>query len=64
LTRAEKKGEREAREGLVDTNADPSDIDYIIPGNDDAIKGIQLILEYMVAAVEEGKNSKAKKEEK
>jgi small subunit ribosomal protein S2 len=49
---------------IVDTNADPSDIDYIIPGNDDAIKGIQLILEYMVAAVEEGKNSKAKKEEK
>jgi small subunit ribosomal protein S2 len=49
---------------IVDTNADPSDIDYIIPGNDDAIKGIQLILDYIVAAVEQGKNSNAKKEEK
>jgi small subunit ribosomal protein S2 len=39
---------------LVDTNADPSLIDYVIPGNDDAIKGVQLILDYVSAAVKEG----------
>ncbi len=40
---------------LVDTNADPSLVDYVIPGNDDAIKGVQTILEYVAAAVAEGK---------
>ncbi|QQS21574.1 30S ribosomal protein S2 [Candidatus Saccharibacteria bacterium] len=39
---------------VVDTNADPSKIDYVIPGNDDAIKGLQLMLDYFVAAVAEG----------
>ncbi|TAL14892.1 30S ribosomal protein S2 [Patescibacteria group bacterium] len=39
---------------LVDTNADPSLVDYVIPGNDDAIKGVQLILDYVGAAVKEG----------
>ena len=39
---------------VVDTNADPSLVDYIIPGNDDAIKGIQLIVDYVVAAIKEG----------
>lgn len=48
--------------GIVDTNADPSAIDYVIPGNDDAIKGLQLILDYFVAAVQEA--GSAKKEEK
>ena len=46
---------------IVDTNTDPSKVDYPIPGNDDAIKGLQLLLDYFVAAVNEGK---AKKEEK
>ena len=46
--------------GLVDTNANPDDVDYVIPGNDDAIKGLSLLLDYFVAAVAEG----AKKEEK
>ena len=40
---------------LVDTNADPTLIDYVIPGNDDAIKGVAQILEYVAAAVAEGK---------
>lgn len=40
--------------GLVDTNANPSDIDYVVPGNDDAIKGVQLLLDYFTAAVTEG----------
>ncbi|HET8883848.1 MAG TPA: 30S ribosomal protein S2 [Candidatus Saccharimonadales bacterium] len=40
--------------GIVDTNADPSQIDYVVPGNDDAIKGVQLLLDYFSAAVAEG----------
>ena len=40
--------------GVVDTNADPTPIDYIVPGNDDAIKGTQLLLDYFGAAVAEG----------
>ena len=43
---------------IVDTNADPSLIDYIIPGNDDAIKGIQLLLDYVRSAIAEGAVSK------
>ncbi len=39
---------------VVDTNADPTLIDYVVPGNDDAIKGLQLLLDYFVAAVAEG----------
>lgn len=49
--------------GLVDTNANPTGIDYVIPANDDAIKGLQLLLDYFSAAVTEGAGS-AKKEEK
>jgi len=45
---------------VADTNADPSKVEYPIPGNDDAIKGLQLLLDYFVAAINEGK---AKKEE-
>ena len=40
--------------GVVDTNADPSIIDYVVPGNDDAIKGSKLLLDYFAAAVKEG----------
>jgi small subunit ribosomal protein S2 len=40
--------------GVVDSNADPSLVDYVIPGNDDAIKGSQLLLDYFVAAVKAG----------
>lgn len=49
---------------IVDTNADPGDIDYVIPANDDAIKGLQLILDYVVKAIEEGKATQDKKEGK
>lgn len=57
---------REARKlglpivALVDTNADPDLVDYAIPCNDDAIKTIQLIVDYMKLAVEEGKAKGAK----
>ena len=50
--------------GIVDTNADPSLVDYVIPANDDAIKGIKLILDYVVKAVAEGKTTSDKKEGK
>lgn len=40
---------------LVDTNADPSQVTYPIPANDDAIKTIQLIVDYAQAAIETGK---------
>lgn len=49
---------------VVDTNADPSLIDYVIPGNDDAIKGLGLILDYVAQAVEEGKKVSTVKEQK
>ena len=55
---------------IVDTNVNPTGIDYVIPGNDDAVKSIQLLLDYFTAAVAEGAGSvkveekPAKKEEK
>ena len=39
---------------IVDTNVDPTGIDYVVPGNDDAIKGLALLLHYFAAAVAEG----------
>lgn len=45
---------------IVDTNADPSLINYPIPANDDAIKTIQLILDYVQSAIETGKASAKK----
>jgi len=41
--------------GLVDTNCDPEDIDYVIPGNDDAIRAIKLIAGKIADAIIEGK---------
>ena len=52
---------REARKlkvpviGLIDSNGDPSSVDYPIPSNDDATKTINLVLDYVQAAIEEGK---------
>ena len=40
---------------VVDTNADPTLIDYVIPANDDAIKGVDLLLDYISQAIQEGK---------
>lgn len=44
---------------ITDTNVDPTSIDYVIPANDDAIKSVQLILDYIVAAIKEGEAKKA-----
>ena len=40
--------------GIVDTNSDPNLVDYAIPANDDATKSIQLIIDVIAKAVEEG----------
>ena len=40
---------------IVDTNCDPDEIDYVIPGNDDAIRAIKLISSVMANAVQEGR---------
>ncbi|MBK1878380.1 30S ribosomal protein S2 [Pelagicoccus mobilis] len=40
---------------IVDTNSDPSTVDYAIPGNDDAVKSIRIILETIAEAVEAGR---------
>lgn len=41
--------------GLVDTNCDPDDVDYVIPGNDDAIRAVKLIAGAMADAVIEAR---------
>ena len=45
--------------GLVDTNCNPEDVDYVIPGNDDAIRAIKLIVEAMANAVLESKQGES-----
>jgi len=40
--------------GMVDTNADPDPIDYVIPSNDDAIRSVKLIVSLIASAAEEG----------
>jgi len=58
---------REARKlgirivAIADTNTDPSLVDYAIPANDDAIRTLQLICDYVQQAIETGKTAYAKK---
>ena len=40
---------------ITDTNVDPTNIDYVIPANDDSLKATTLILNYFVEAIKEGK---------
>jgi small subunit ribosomal protein S2 len=47
---------------LVDTNCDPDEADYVIPGNDDAIKSADLVIRTIADAIEAGKQ-KVKPEE-
>ena len=47
---------------IVDTNCNPDEIDYVIPGNDDAIRAVKLISSVMADAVIEGKKSVIEKE--
>lgn len=59
-THKERIAVREARNkkmtivGLVDTNADPSLVDYVIPANDDAVRSIKLVVEAVGKALEAG----------
>ena len=42
--------------GLVDTNCDPDDVDYVIPGNDDAVRSIKVLLGVLTNAICEANN--------
>ena len=48
---------------IVDTNCDPDEIDYVIPGNDDAIRAVKLIAGKLADAVLEGKQGEQTTEE-
>ena len=48
--------------GLVDTNCNPQDVDYTIPGNDDAIRAVKLIADCMANAVIEGRQGESMEE--
>ena len=64
-TRKEANAVKEAKKlgipviAIVDTNCDPDDADYIIPGNDDAIRALKLISGALADAVIEGKGGEA-----
>ena len=45
--------------GLVDSNCNPNDVDYCIPGNDDAIRAVKLISDCMANAIIEGKQGES-----
>ena len=45
--------------GLVDTNCNPEDVDYPIPGNDDAIRAVKLITDVMANAIIEGRQGES-----
>ena len=49
--------------GIADTNSDPEELDYIIPGNDDAIRAVRLIVASMADAVIEANQGAASTEE-
>jgi small subunit ribosomal protein S2 len=40
--------------GILDTDCDPASVDIVIPGNDDALKSVRLMIEQLVSSVEEG----------
>jgi small subunit ribosomal protein S2 len=62
-TKREAIAVREARRlgipliGLVDTNADPDEVDYVIPGNDDAIRSVALICRVIADAALDGRRA-------
>ncbi|SDJ71887.1 30S ribosomal protein S2 [Sediminibacillus albus] len=48
--------------GIVDTNCDPDEIDYVIPANDDAIRAVKLLTSKMADAILEAKQGEAEEE--
>lgn len=49
---------------MVDTNSDPSDIDFVIPANDDAAKSIYLVIDIICQAIAEGLNERKAEKDK
>jgi small subunit ribosomal protein S2 len=49
--------------GIVDTNCDPDEIDYVIPANDDAIRAVKLLTSKMADAIMESKRNEEEEEE-
>jgi len=49
--------------GMVDTNSDPTDVDFAIPANDDATKSIAIIINYLTNAIVEGLEERKKDKE-
>ncbi len=49
--------------GIVDTNSDPNQVDYPIPGNDDASKSVAVITKYLIEAIKEGLEERKKTRE-
>ena len=49
--------------GIADTNCDPEELDYVIPGNDDAIRAVKLIVSKMADAVIEANQGTTEAEE-
>jgi len=47
---------------IVDTNCDPDEVDYVIPGNDDAIRAVKLIAGKLADAILEGKQGEQAEE--
>ena len=48
---------------IVDTNCDPDEVDYVIPGNDDAIRAVKLLTATIADAILEGKQGVQMEEE-
>jgi small subunit ribosomal protein S2 len=49
--------------GIVDTNSDPTDVDFPIPANDDASKSINMITSYITESIKEGMDDRRKEKE-
>jgi small subunit ribosomal protein S2 len=66
-TRKEKIAVDEARKlkipviGIVDTNCDPDEVDYVIPGNDDALRSIRLFASKIADAINSGRQNREKR---
>jgi small subunit ribosomal protein S2 len=50
--------------GLVDTNCDPTPVDYVVPGNDDAIRSCELIISTLGEVIEQGASAWRTEEER
>lgn len=67
--RKEKNAIKEAQKlgistvALIDTDCDPDDVDLVIPGNDDSIRSIELIISHLSDAINEGKTSRVQQAE-